>query len=40
MLAVTARSRITGMSIAISTANPTASAASAVKPARNRRRNV
>ena len=40
MLAVIASSRMTGMSITISTAKPTASARSAVSPARNRRRNV
>ena len=40
MLAVSARSLITSMSITISTANPTASASSAVSPARNRRLNV
>ena len=40
MLALMARSLITGMSISISTANPTASASSAVTPAINRRRKV
>ncbi|MCY1433298.1 hypothetical protein D9M71_493230 [compost metagenome] len=40
ILAVTARSWITGMSISISTAKPTASANSAVTPATNRRRKV
>ncbi|MNV26289.1 hypothetical protein D3C71_1174070 [compost metagenome] len=40
MLAVTARSWITGMSISINTANPTASASNAVRPARNNRRKV
>ncbi|MNN48804.1 hypothetical protein D3C81_1633030 [compost metagenome] len=40
MLAVIARSWITGMSISISTAKPTASANSAVTPAMNRRRKV
>ncbi len=39
-LAVRASSLITGMSITISTPNPTASASSAVRPATNRRRNV
>ncbi|MCY1429815.1 hypothetical protein D9M71_457460 [compost metagenome] len=40
ILAVMARSWITGMSISISTAKPTASANSAVTPAMNRRRKV
>ncbi|MCY1438060.1 hypothetical protein D9M71_542440 [compost metagenome] len=40
MLAVIARSWMTGMSISISTAKPTTSASSAVTPARNRRRKV
>ena len=39
-LAVSARSWMTSMSITISTAKPTASASSAVSPARNRRRKV
>jgi hypothetical protein len=38
--AATASSRMTWMSITSSTAKPTASASSAVSPARNRRRNV
>ncbi|MNF17503.1 hypothetical protein D3C80_2210420 [compost metagenome] len=40
MLAVSASSRITGMSMIASTAKPTTSASSAVTPARNRRRKV
>jgi hypothetical protein len=40
MLAVMARSWITWMSMTISTAKPTASASSAVMPARKRRRKV
>lgn len=40
MLAVVARSWITGISISISTAKPTASASKAVTPATNKRRKV